>query len=70
MARHDVRAALEKLRGGIGFGQYVNTLESSKADVIALLLSRNTPPDKWADLIAEARVYDDILSDIHKFATR
>lgn len=68
MSRADVKAALEKLRGGIGFGQYVNTLESAKEDIIASLLARQTPRDKWEELIAEARVYDDLLRDIDKNA--
>lgn len=68
MARADVRAALEKLRGGIGFGEYVNTLEREKASVISTLLAKITPREQWPDLIAEARVYDELLSDINKHA--
>lgn len=66
MSRAEVKTALQGLQGGIGFRQYVNTLESSKADVIAKLLASDTPRDKWEELIAEARVYSDILRDIDK----
>lgn len=66
MSRADVKNALRGLQGGVGFNHYVNTLESAKADVIAKLLSRQTPRDEWEELIAEARVYDDILGDIKK----
>lgn len=68
MARADVKLALQKMRGGIGFGEYVNTLESGKADVIRQLLAKTTDRSKWEELIAEARVYDDILADIKKNA--
>lgn len=66
MSRAAVKAALQKMRGSHGFGEYVSTLESSKAAVISQLLARPTPREKWEELIAEARVYDDLLSDIDK----
>lgn len=70
MARAELKAALAALQSAGGFRHYVNTLESSKADVIARLISRTTPRDKWDELIAELRVYDDLLSDIEKNIAR
>lgn len=66
MSRAAVKAALQRMRGGVGFGEYVNTLKSAKDDVISMLIARNTPASQREELIAEARVYDDLLSDINK----
>lgn len=70
MSRVELKAALAALQNAAGFRQYVNTLESSKADVIARLISRDTPRDKWDELIAELRVYDELLRDIEKNTNR
>lgn len=64
MPRADVKAALAALQGSPGFREYVNTLESEKADVMTrLLLMENR--EIRDELCAEARVYRDILATIN-----
>lgn len=63
-SRVELKAALERLRGQPSFDTYVHTLWRAREDVISRLLAKTTTSSQWAELIAEARVYDDLLSTI------
>ncbi len=64
MARAEVKAALHALRPYPGFSSYVNTLERELADImVKVILPQNR--DLRDELCAEARVYRELLEDIH-----